>query len=71
LVQGKGKPETVLLIVGSSDERVYLECGHPAFVGGGIRVTVFWTPLSELLDDVASQLEVGPPPWKPWRVKKK
>ncbi|MCP4379186.1 MAG: hypothetical protein GY794_23820 [bacterium] len=50
--------------IGISHQRVYLESGHPAFVGGGTRTTVFWTPLSELPDDIAKQLKAGNPPWK-------
>lgn len=56
--------------LGASNRRAYLEYAYPAFIGGGSRVTVFWTPLSELPDDVTQKLKAGTPPWKPWNVKK-
>jgi hypothetical protein len=28
---------------------------------------VYWTPLSDLPADIASQLKSGNPPWQPWR----
>ena len=52
--------------IGSSRQRAYLEFGHPAFVGKGTRTTVFWTPMSELPDDIVQELKEGNPPWKPW-----
>ena len=53
--------------IGCSQQRAYLESGHPPLIGKGSRTTVFWTPLSELPDDIAKQLQAGTPPWKPWR----
>jgi hypothetical protein len=55
--------------IGSSKQRAYLECGHPALVGSGTRTTVYWVPLSDLPEDVVQQLKAGNPPWKPWDVK--
>jgi RimJ/RimL family protein N-acetyltransferase len=52
--------------IGTSAQRAYLEYGRPAFVGSGTRTTVFWTPLSELPEDIAQKLKQGTPPWKPW-----
>jgi hypothetical protein len=53
--------------VGNSSQRAYLEFGYPAYIGEGVRTTVFWTPLSELPEDVAQKLKAGTPPWKPWQ----
>lgn len=55
-----------LTYIGNSGQRAYLESGHPAFVGAGTRTTVFWTPLSDLPDELAQQLKAGTPPWTPW-----
>lgn len=55
--------------VGSSAQRAYLEFGYPAFIGDGVRTTVFWTPLSELPDGISKKLKEGIPPWKPWYSK--
>jgi uncharacterized protein YxeA len=48
---------------GASD-RVYLEYGHPAFIGKGLKMTVYWTALSELPSELADQLRNGQCPWK-------
>ena len=53
--------------LGCSHERAYIEFEHPAFIGTGTTVIVYWTPLSELPEDVARKLEAGEPPWKPWQ----
>jgi hypothetical protein len=52
--------------VGVSGDRAYLECGYPAFLGTGIRTTVYWTRLSGLPVDTSQRLRAGDPPWKPW-----
>jgi len=52
--------------IGNSRQRAYLEYSHPAFVGKGTRTTVFWTPMSDLPDDLVQKLKAGNPPWKPW-----
>ncbi|MBT3200538.1 MAG: hypothetical protein HN350_11535 [Phycisphaerales bacterium] len=55
--------------IGASTQRAYLECGHPAFIGSGTQTTIFWTPLSDLPEDLVTKLKAGNPPWKPWRSK--
>jgi hypothetical protein len=52
--------------VGVSHQNAYLEYGHPAFVGKGTRITVYWTPLSELPGNLVAQLKAGTPPWTNW-----
>ena len=49
--------------IGSTHDRAYLEYGHPAFIGSGVQVTVFWTPLSELPSNVVTQITNGVRPW--------
>lgn len=49
--------------IGSTHDRAYLEYGHPAFIGNGMHVTVFWTPLSELPANVVTQIKNGVRPW--------
>lgn len=49
--------------IGSTCGRAYLECGHPAFLGGGTQVTVLWTPISELPSNVVAQIRSGARPW--------
>lgn len=49
--------------IGSTQERAYLEDGHPAFIGGGFQVTVYWTPLSELPSNIVARLKAGERPW--------
>ena len=49
--------------VGSSHGRAYLEYGHPAFIGSGDQVTVFWTELSELPSNIVTQINTGVRPW--------
>ena len=51
--------------VGVSGQRAYLEFGHPAIAGSGTRTSVFWTPLSELPEDLVEKLQAGDPPWTP------
>lgn len=53
--------------IGSTRGRAYLEYAHPSVVGKGTRTTVFWTPLSDLPDELAEKLKAGTPPWKPWQ----
>lgn len=53
--------------IGSSSRNGYLEFGQPAFIGDGIRTTIYWTPLAELPGDVAAKLKAGTPPWEPWQ----
>jgi hypothetical protein len=50
--------------IGHSERRAYLEYGHPA--GSDSRTTIFWTPLSELPNDIVRQLKSGKPPWTPY-----
>jgi hypothetical protein len=50
--------------VGSSPGRAYLEAGQPAFVGKGTRTTVYWTYLSELPADFATNLKADDQPRK-------
>jgi|GEM_PF-1164686 len=53
--------------IGSSEQRAYLEYGYPAFIGKGMRVTLYWTPISELPSNIVTQIKAGIPPWKNWR----
>jgi hypothetical protein len=55
--------------IGSSHQRAYLEYGHPAFIGKGMSVMIFWTPLDELPNDIVSQIKAGSPPWTNWSDK--
>ena len=50
--------------IGKGGDRVYLEYGHPAFIGEGQRVTVYWTTLAELPSAIADQIKQGQRPWK-------
>ena len=50
--------------VGNTHQRAYLEYGHPAFFGSGLKVTIYWTSLSELPDHLANQMKAGISPWK-------
>lgn len=52
--------------VGSTGERAYLEYGHPALLGAGAQVSVYWTPLSELPSNVVAQIKAGARPWTNW-----
>ena len=49
--------------IGNTHDRAYLEYGHPAFIGSGMQVTVFCTPLSELPSNVVTQIKNGVRPW--------
>ena len=49
--------------IGSTHDRAYLEFGHPAFIGSGNQVTVFWTLLSELPSNIVGQINAGARPW--------
>ena len=49
--------------IGSTYDRVYLEYGHPAFIGRGMQVTVIWTPLAELPSNVVAKIKSGVRPW--------
>ena len=49
--------------IGSTHDRVYLEYGHQAFIGNGMQVTVFCTPLSELPSNIVTQIKNGVRPW--------
>lgn len=53
--------------VGHSPTRAYLEYGYPAPFGKGTRTRLYWTFLSELPPDLAAELRLGRPPWKPWQ----
>jgi hypothetical protein len=53
--------------IGVTPDRAYLEFGYPTPLGKGSRTTIYWTSLSELPEDIASQLKAGNPPWKPWQ----
>jgi len=55
--------------VGISHQNAYVEYGYPAFIGKGIRTTVFWTPLSELPSNLVAQMKAGTPPWTNWTDK--
>jgi hypothetical protein len=50
--------------IGKGGDRVYLEYGHPAFIGDGQRVTVYWTTVAELPEELAAQLRNSQRPWK-------
>jgi len=50
--------------IGSTDQRAYLEYGHPAFIGKGKQMTVFWTELSELPSNIVAQIRSGERPWR-------
>ena len=52
--------------IGSTGQRAYLEYGHPALVGGGVRMTVYWTPMTELPSNVVLRIKAGAPPWTNW-----
>ena len=52
--------------IGSTQQRAYLEYGHPAFIGSGMQTTVFWTPLSELPSNTVRQIRAGTAPWTNW-----
>ena len=52
--------------VGSTPQRAYLETGYPAIMGEGMRVTVYWVPVTELPTNVISQLNAGQSPWTNW-----
>ena len=52
--------------IGVSDPRAYLEYGHPAFIGKGDMITIYWTTLEDLPGNLASQLKAGSPPWTNW-----
>lgn len=56
--------------IGKTQQRAYLEYGHPAFLGSGTRTTIYWVPLSDLPEDLVQQLKAGNPPWKSWNVEK-
>ena len=55
--------------IGSSHQRAYLESGHPAFIGEGMSVTIFWTPLDELPSNIVAQIKTGSRPWTNWSDK--
>lgn len=52
--------------IGSSGQRAYLEYGHPAFLGRGMQMTVYWTPLDGLPTNVVAQIKAGMRPWTNW-----
>ena len=43
-----------VFFVGYSEQRAYLETGHPALIGGGVQTTVYWVPISELPGDIVA-----------------
>ena len=49
--------------IGSTYDRVYLEYGHPAFIGRGMQVTVIWAPIAELPSNVVAKIKNGVRPW--------
>ena len=55
--------------IGTRHQRAYLESGHPAFIGEGMSVTIFWTPLDELPSNIVAQIKAGSPPWTNWADK--
>jgi hypothetical protein len=55
--------------LGCTASRAYLEFGHPAYLGNGSQITVYWCDLSELPDDVTVRLRKNDPPWKPLPTK--
>jgi hypothetical protein len=57
--------------IGSTHQRAYLESGYPAFIGKGMRTTVYWTPLSELPNNLVAQMKAGTPLWTNWMDKTK
>ena len=52
--------------IGSSPQRAYLESGYPAFIGRGMRATVYWVAVSDLPSNIVSQIKSGIPPWTNW-----
>jgi hypothetical protein len=52
--------------IGSTHDRAYLEYGHPAFIGSGNRIAVYWTPLAELPGETAALIKAGRRPWTNW-----
>jgi len=53
--------------IGATGGNAYLESGHPAFIGKGNQITIYWVPLSELPETLSEQLKKGNPPWKSLR----
>ena len=49
--------------IGTGNDRAYLEYGYPSLFGSGMRVTVFWTPFSQLPSNLVSELRSGKRPW--------
>ena len=45
--------------IGNTHQRAYLESGYPAFIGKGMRTTVYWTPLSELPTNLVAQMNTA------------
>lgn len=52
--------------IGITTDRAYIEQSRVNFIGKGFRTVVYWTPISELPDDIAKQLKAGHPPWVPF-----
>lgn len=49
--------------IGSTHLRAYLEYGHPALIGNGMRVTIYWVPLSELPSNLVERIRDGKRLW--------
>lgn len=49
--------------IGCSGTKAYVEFGSPAFMGGGVRTTVYWTPLSELSSNLVAGLRACQSKW--------
>jgi hypothetical protein len=49
--------------IGNTHDKAYLEYGHPALIGSGMKVTVYWTPLSELPSNIVARIKNGAQPW--------
>jgi hypothetical protein len=49
--------------IGCSGSKAYLEYGCPAFIGAGVRTTVYWTPISQLPNNIVEQIKSRKPQW--------
>ncbi len=50
--------------IGETHGRAYIEFGHPAFIGDGQIVKIYWTETSDLPPDFAQKLKKGIYPWE-------
>ena len=49
--------------IGNTHDRAYLEYQHPAFIGKGVQLTVYWTFTKELPSNIVEQIHKGEKPW--------